>query len=147
MSRENAEKFYELLKNDPAIVEELKTSVGRGKEENMDEAIARVVRFAAEKGFEFTGEELAQFELENQELTPDELENINAAGAGGACFMIGWGWNDAFGAGITKCSIVGIGIGVTWKDSNDPDNKFAAAVTQKIVSGAVSIGGAVTSKP
>ena len=146
MSKENVQKFYELLMNDQAVAEELKnTAVGKDIAEP-EKAAALVVEFAAGKGVDFTAGELAQFEQENQrELTPEELEKINAAGAGGFCLVIGWGWNEAFGAGWTKCSVIGGGLGITWNDSNAPGNEFANEVAKKLVSAGVEIAGGANS--
>ena len=146
MSKENVQKFYELLINDTAVAEELK-NIAAGKDvDEPEKAAALVVEFAAGKDFDFTAGELAQFEQENQrELTPEELEKINAAGAGGLCLVIGWGWNEAFGAGWTKCSIIGGGLGITWNDSNAPGNEFANEVAKKLVSAGTEIAGGAKS--
>ena len=146
MSKENVQKFYELLMNDKAAAEELK-KIAAGKDiAEPEKAAAMVVEFAAGKGFDFTAGELAQFGQENQrELAPEELEKINAAGAGGFCFVIGWGWNEAFGAGWTKCSIIGGGLGITWNDSNAPGNEFANKVAKKLVSAGTGIAGGAKS--
>ena len=74
------------------------------------------------------------------------MEKINAAGAGGFCFVIGWGWNEAYGAGWTKCSIVGGGLGITWNDSNEPGNEDAGLLAKKVVKAISSIGGAAVQK-
>ena len=83
MSKENVQKFYELLMNDKAVADELQ-NIAAGKDiAGQEEAATLIVEFAAGKGFDFTAGELAQFEQENQrELTPEELEKINAAGGG-----------------------------------------------------------------
>jgi hypothetical protein len=92
-----------------------------------------VVEFAAGKGFDFTAGELAQFEQENQqELTPEELEKINAAG-GGYCLGLGVGWNEGYGIGYTKCTIIGKGIGLAWSDSNDLENEEGNRMAKDIV--------------
>ena len=147
MSKENVQKFYELLMNDTAVTEELKKIAAGRDIADPEKAAALVAEFAAGKGFEFTAGELAQFEQENQrELTPEEMEKINAAGAGGFCFVIGWGWNEAYGAGWTKCSIVGGGLGITWNDSNEPGNEDAGLLAKKVVKAISSIGGAAVQK-
>ena len=144
MSKENVQRFYELLMNDKAVAEELKnTAVGKDIAEP-EKAAALVVEFAAGKGVDFTAGELAQFEQENQrELTPEELEKINAAGAGGYCMLVGFGWNYGYGIGVTKCSIIGIGLGATWKDATDPENKEDAALAKKVVETIGKVGGKV----
>ena len=133
MSKENVQKFYELLMNDKAAAEELK-KIAAGKDiAEPEKAAAMVVEFAAGKGFDFTAGELAQFEQENQqELTPEELEKINAAG-GGYCLGVGVGWGEGYGIGYTKCTIVGKGIGLAWSDSNDLENKEGNRMAKDIV--------------
>ena len=123
MSKENIQKFYELLMNDKAVADELKNiAAGKGIADS-ENTVALVVDFAAEKGFAFTAGELTQFEQDKQrELTPDELEKINAAG-GGYCLGLGFGWNEGYGIGYTKCTIIGKGIGVTWSETNDLENE------------------------
>jgi hypothetical protein len=79
-------------------------------------------------------------------LSEEELEKINAAGAGGFCFVIGWGWNEAYGAGWTKCSIVGGGLGITWWDCNEPGNEKDGQIAEKVVTAISTIGGAAIQK-
>ena len=133
MSKENVQKFYELLMNDKAAAEELK-KIAAGKDiAEPEKAAAMVVEFAAGKGFDFTAKELAEFEQENQrELTPEELEKINAAG-GGYCLGIGVGWGEGYGIGYTKCTIIGKGIGLAWSDSNDLENAEGNRMAKDIV--------------
>jgi hypothetical protein len=133
MSKENVQKFYELLMNDKAAAEELK-KIAAGKDiAEPEKAAAMVVEFAAGKGFDFTAGELAQFEQENQqELTPEELEKINAAG-GGYCLGVGVGWGEGYGIGYTKCTIIGKGIGLAWSDSNDLENEEGNRLVKNIV--------------
>ena len=121
MSKENIQKFYELLKQDPAVVNDLKKAVEGA--DNTEKAACCLVEFAGSKGFDFTVDELAQLELENRkELTPEELEKINAAG-GGYCLGLGFGWSEGYGIGYTKCTVIGKGIGVTWSETNDLENE------------------------
>ena len=123
MSKENVRKFYELLVNNLDVADELKNSVVVRGEAEAEKTVAQIIGFAAEKGFDFTVGELAQFEIENQqELTPEELEKINAAG-GGYCLVVGVGWGEGYGIGYTKCTIIGKGIGLAWSDSNDLENE------------------------
>lgn len=56
MSKENVKKFYDAPAQDAALVEELDA------------------RIAAEKGLEFTAEEIAATTLE---LSPEDLDNVN----------------------------------------------------------------------
>ena len=147
MSKENVQKFYELLMNDTTVADELKNIAVDKDIADPEKAAALVIDFAAGKGFDFTAEELAQFEQDNQrELTPEELEKINAAGAGGFRLLIGWGWNEAYGAGWTKCSIIGGGVGATWNDCNEPGNEDAGQIAKKVVTAVTNIGGAAIQK-
>ena len=142
MSKENVQKFYELLMNDTAVAEELKKIAAGRDIADPEKAAALVAEFAAGKGFEFTAGDLAQFEQENQrELTPEEMEKINAAGAGGFCLLIGWGWNEAYGAGWTKSSIIGGGLGATWSDCNEPGNEDSGEIAKKVVLAVTKIAG------
>ena len=133
MSKENVQKFYELLMNDKAVADELQ-NIAAGKDiAGQEEAATLIVEFAAVKGFDFTAGELAEFEQENQrELTPEELEKINAAG-GGYCLGVGVGWGEGYGIGYTKCTIIGKGIGLAWSDSNDLENKEGNRMAKDIV--------------
>ena len=133
MSKENVQNFYELLMNDTAIAEELK-NIASGKDiAEPEKAAALVVEFAAGKGFDFSAGELAQFEQENQrELSPEELDRINAAG-GGYCLGLGFGWNEGYGIGYTQCTIIGKGIGVTWSENNDLENAEGNRLAKNIV--------------
>ena len=133
MSKENVQKFYELLMNDTAVAEELKKIAAGRDIADPEKAAALVAEFAAGKGFEFTAGELAQFEQENQrELTPEEMEKINAAG-GGYCLGLGFGWSEGYGIGYTKCTVIGKGIGVTWSETNDLENEEGNRLAKNIV--------------
>ena len=133
MSKENVRKFYELLVNNLDVADELKNSVVVRGEAEAEKTVAQIIGFAAEKGFDFTVGELAQFEIENQqELTPEELEKINAAG-GGYCLVVGVGWGEGYGIGYTKCTIIGKGIGLAWSDSNDLENEEGNRMAKDIV--------------
>jgi hypothetical protein len=146
MSKENVQKFYELLMNDKAAAEELK-KIAAGKDiAEPEKAAAMVVEFAAGKGFDFTAGELAQFEQENQqELTPEELEKINAAG-GGYCLGVGVGWGEGYGIGYTKCTIIGKGIGLAWSDSNDLENEEGNRMAKDIVEVVAHAGSKIIGK-
>ena len=119
MSKENVQKFYELLTQDAAVVEELKKAV-EGVD-SAEKATAAVIDFATAKGFVFSAEDLAGFEQENQkELTPEELDNI-VGGNWGACIIIGVGDGNAGGDwGYSSCKYVGVGIGYADRDY-DPE--------------------------
>ena len=133
MSKENVQKFYELLMNDKAVAEELKNIAAGQNIADPEKATVLVVDFAAGKGFDFTARELAQFEQDNQrELTPEELEKINAAG-GGYCLGLGFGWSEGYGIGYTKCTVIGKGLGVTWSENNDLENEEGNRLAKNVV--------------
>ena len=131
---EKIQALYDRLASDQAFAEELKKFVENKNIASQEEDAAAFVEFAKLQGYDITIDELNAF-VENQckALSEEELEKINAAGAGGFCLLIGWGWNEAYGIGWTKCSVIGAGLGPTWKDSNDPDNKEDSALAKKIV--------------
>ena len=81
MSQENVKKFYEALKNSKEMVEEWHKLVDSSESKTSEKSVALLVQFAAEKGYEFTAEDLKMFESETRELDADELNEINAAGA------------------------------------------------------------------
>ncbi len=146
MSKENIRKFYELLKNNSAVADELKNSIDVCVGEDAEKTVAQIIGFAAEKGFDFTEKDLAEFELENQrELTPEELEKINAAG-GGYCLGVGIGWGEGYGIGYTKCTIIGKGIGLAWSDSNDLENEEGNRMAKDIVEVVTHAGSKIIGK-
>ena len=146
MGKENVQKFYELLMNDKAVADELKNSAAGKDIAGQEEAATLVVEFAAGKGFDFTAGELAQFEQENQrELAPEELEKINAAG-GGYCLGLGFGWNEGYGIGWTKCSVIGKGLGVTWSENNDLENEEGNRMAKDIVEVVTHAGSKIIGK-
>lgn len=118
MGKENVLKFYELLQQDAAVVEELKKA-GEGID-SAEKAVALLIDFAKGKGFDFTAEDIAAFEENMQrELSPEELDMINA-GAWGFCLGLGGGQDgEATGFFYTDCDGWGWGIGLTWK-GHDP---------------------------
>ena len=80
MSKESVKKFYEALKTDKAMAEELKKQFEAEKPENQDCAAKLVVKLAAGKGYSFTAEDLKALETETKSLDKDELDKVNAAG-------------------------------------------------------------------
>ena len=146
MSKENVRKFYEFLMNDSAAAEELKNiAVGKDIDEP-EKAAALVVGFAAGKGFDFSVGDLSEFEQENQrELTPEELDKINAAG-GGYCLGLGFGWNEGYGIGYTKCTVIGKGIGVTWSETNDLENAEGNRLAKDVVEIVANAGSKIIGK-
>lgn len=141
------QEIYTRLTTDQAFAEELKKFVEDKKIVSAEDGINAFVKFAKLQGYDITIDELKAFvETQNRALSEEELEKINAAGAGGFCFVIGWGWNEAYGAGWTKCSIVGGGLGITWNDSNEPGNEDAGLLAKKVVKAISTIGGAAVQK-
>ena len=61
-------------------------------------------------------------------LGEEELEKLNAAGAGGFCLLA----SEAYSAGCPKCSIIGDGIGATWNGCNEPGNEGAGEIAKKV---------------
>jgi hypothetical protein len=117
------QEIYTRLTTDQAFAEELKKFV-EGKEITSPEEEAAVfIEFAKLQGYEITIDELKAFAGKQcQMLTEEELESINAAGAGGFCILIGAGWGRAKGAEngpTTHCYVIGVGAGVTWKEAED----------------------------
>ena len=147
MENNKIQEIYTRLTTDQAFAEELKKFVEDKKIVSAEDGINAFVKFAKLQGYDITIDELKAFvETQNRALSEEELEKINAAGAGGFCFVIGWGWNEAYGAGWTKCSIVGGGLGITWNDSNEPGNEDAGLLAKKVVKAISTIGGAAVQK-
>ena len=138
------QEIYDRLTTDQAFAEELKKFVENRKLESVADEGAVFVEFANSQGYDVTLDDVERFvETKYKALSEEELEKINAAGAGGYCALIGLGWNNAYGIGITKCSIIGIGLGLTWKDATDPANKDEAEMAKKIVETIGKVGGKV----
>ncbi len=147
MENNKIQEIYNRLTTDQAFAEELKKFVEDKKIVSAEDGINVFVKFAKLQGYDIIIDELKAFvETQNRALSEEELEKINAAGAGGFCFVIGWGWNEAYGAGWTKCSIVGGGLGITWNDSNEPGNEDAGLLAKKVVKAISTIGGATVQK-
>lgn len=116
MSKENVQKFYDFLRENPTALEELQKKVKDF--ESVEKAKAAVIEFAAAKGFEYTAEDVAAFEADAQkELSFEELDEVNAAGV---TICAGLGFGDGkegdYGVGVSCCKWVGAGIGVTWQE-------------------------------
>ena len=74
------------------------------------------IEFAKLQGYEITIDELKAFaEDKYKALSEEELDSVNAAGAGGFCIIVGvgWGWSEAGTGSIFKCNcyVIGAGIG------------------------------------
>ena len=138
--------IYNRLTADQAFAEELKKFVENKKIESAADEAALLVEFANSQGYDVTADDVQAFvEKQYKALSEEELEKINAAGAGGFCLLLGWGWNEAYGAGWTKCSIIGAGIGPTWNDCNEPGNEEAGEIARKVVYAVTKIAGGAKS--
>ena len=146
MENNKIQEIYNRLTTDQAFAEELKKFVEDKKIVSAEDGINAFVKFAKLQGYDITIDELKAFvETQNRALSEEELEKINAAGAGGFCFVIGWGWNEAYGAGWTKCSIIGGGLGVTWNDCSEPGNEKDGQIAKKVVTAITAIAGGAKS--
>ena len=147
MENNKIQEIYTRLTTDQAFADELKKFVEDKNIVSAEDGINAFVKFAKLQGYDITIDELKAFvETQNRALSEEELEKINAAGAGGFCFVIGWGWNEAYGAGWTNCSVIGGGLGITWNDSNEPGNEDAGLLSKKVVKAFSTIGGAAVQK-
>ena len=134
MGNNKIQALYTRLTTDQAFAEELKKFVKNKTIASAEEEVTALVEFVKLHGYDITPDDVQAFiKAQCNTMSEEELEKINAAGAGGFCIIIGWGWNEAYGIGWTKCSVIGAGLGPTWKDSNDPDNKEDSALAKKIV--------------
>ncbi len=80
MSKENARKFYEALKNNKAMAAELEQAFKAAKPATAECAAGVMVKLAAGKGYSFTEDDLKALEAETKQLDKTELDKINAAG-------------------------------------------------------------------
>ena len=137
----NIQEIYTRLTTDQAFAEELKKFVEDKNIVSAEDGATAFVEFAKLHGYDITIDDLKAFiETQNRALSEEELEKINAAGAGGFCLVVGWGWNEAYGAGWTKCSVIGGGLGITWGDCNEPGNEDAGQVAEKEFFAVIKIG-------
>ena len=140
------QEIYTRLTTDQAFAGELKKFVENKNIASAEEEAAAFIEFAKSQGYDISIDELKAFvEKQCKALSEEELEKINAAGAGGFCLLIGWGWNEAYGAGWTKCSIIGGGVGATWNDCNEPGNEDAGEIAKKVVLAVTKIAGGAKS--
>ncbi len=81
MSKENVKNFIEMAANDDNIIAELKAIKTI---ENEVTAINALVELGKKYGYEFTVEELAQFNAQKNinELSEEQLNSIDGGGAG-----------------------------------------------------------------
>ena len=142
------QEIYDRLSTDQAFAEELKKFLKNKKIESAEDGMTAFVEFAKLHGYDITPDDVQAFaETQYNALSEEELEKINAAGAGGYCMLVGFGWNYGYGLGVTKCSIIGIGLGATWKDATDPENKEDAALAKKVVETIGKVGGKINGVP
>ncbi len=80
MNTDNVKKFYEVLKSDKGMADELQEAFAAAKPETKDLAAELVVKFAAGKGYVFTMTELKALDAETKKLDMEELDKVNAAG-------------------------------------------------------------------
>ena len=141
MENNKIQEIYTRLTTDQAFAEELKKFVEDKNIVSAEDGATAFVEFAKLHGYDITIDDLKAFiETQNRALSEEELEKINAAGAGGFCLVVGWGWNEAYGAGWTKCSVIGGGLGITWGDCNEPGNEDAGLFAKKVVTAIAKIG-------
>ena len=126
---EKIQALYDRLASDQAFAEELKKFVESKNIATPDDEVEALLEFAKAQGYDVTLADLKEFaEKQFQALTEKELESINAAGAGGLCFIIGAGWGRAQGAEhgpTTHCYVVGVGGGLTWEEAPDTSRCLA----------------------
>ena len=141
MENNKIQEIYNRLTTDQAFAEELKKFVEDKNIVSAEDGATAFVEFAKLHGYDITIDDLKAFiETQNRALSEEELEKINAAGAGGFCLVVGWGWNEGYGAGWTKCSVIGGGLGITWGDCNEPGNEDAGLFAKKVVTAIAKIG-------
>ena len=117
------QEIYTRLTTDQAFAEELKNFVKARTIVTPDDEVEALLEFAKVQGYDITVDDLKEFAgKQYQALTEEELESINAAAAGGLCFLIGGGWGRGKGAEngpTTHCYGLGVGVGFTWKEAED----------------------------
>ena len=121
MKHNKIQEIYTRLTTDQAFAEELKKFVENKKIESAEEDVTAFIEFAKIHGYDITADDVQAFvEKQCKALSEDELEKINAAGAGGFCIIVGagWGWSEAGTGSIFKCNcyVIGAGIGPGWKE-------------------------------
>ena len=123
------QEIYTRLTTDQAFAEELQKFVETRTIAAPDDEVTALLEFANVQGYNVTLDDLKEFvEKQSRALTEEELETINAAGAGGLCIIIGVGWGRAQGAEhgpTTHCYVIGVGGGVTWKEAPDTSRCLA----------------------
>ena len=105
MSMENVRKFYEALKTNPAMAEELNDASAELNRRVAQEAFERIAEFARSNGYDITADDLKEYETQAQELSAEELEEVNAGRS--FCIAIGLGWGDT---NYSFCRVLGLGL-------------------------------------
>jgi len=118
MSKENVNAFYEAASKDSTLQEELKAVVATVQNVDHDDATKALITFATSKGYKFSVDDLKDFEKSQiQQLSPNDLDKVNAAGC--ICFFIGLGVGKNAGS-KNGCGVVGCaGIGLGWGGARD----------------------------
>ena len=125
MAIENVKAFYEALEKDAdlqAKINAADAAYNGDADDQIAAAEAIIIPVAKAAGFDFTAEELMEYDntasqAEDFEFTEDELESV--AGGFAGCAIIGFGKakmsikNGSFCA----CNIIGIGAGFGGKES------------------------------
>ena len=123
MGNNKIQEIYARLTADQAFADELKKFMETRTIVVPDDEVEALLDFSKLQGYNVTLDDLKDFaEKQCQALSEEELEAINAAGAGGLCILVGVGWGHAKGAEsgpTTTCYGIGIGAGVTWKEVPD----------------------------
>ena len=111
MALENVKAFYEALETDTELQAKVNAADQAYDGDAADEAAAAaaiLLSVAKEAGFDFTSEELLEFEktaAADGEFSEDELEAVSG---GAICMFIGFGQNTK--NGTAYCKYVGVGI-------------------------------------
>ena len=117
MENNKIQEIYTRLTTDQDFAEELKKFAAGKQIASLEEDAAAFIEFAKLQGYEITIDELKAFaEDKYKALSEEELDSVNAAGAGGFCIIVGvgWGWSD--GVGRCNCYVIGVGAGAGWKE-------------------------------
>lgn len=131
MAKENVGKFYEELAKNAELQEKIKQAEENYDGDTADKDLAVntiIIPLAKEHGFDFTAQELREYEKEQMQahnLSEEELENVSGGGAG--CFLIGFssegnacmtvgfatkkGFSKVIGGGLYSCVYFGLGFG------------------------------------
>ena len=119
MENNKIQAVYDRLTTDQAFADELKKFFENKKIESAADEVALLVEFANSQGYDVTADDVQAFaEKQYKALSEEELEKINAAGAGGFCIIVGagWGWSESVSIFKCNCSVIGAGIGPGWKE-------------------------------